>query len=183
MAWLRRWLGDGDSLKGVSMHCLLSGSPRGEHVSWGGTEGPVGGVPKSWLPWGLWGWMRSCKGDTTSQAENLAPVKVYWTPFRPALFTVASCSLQVALAGWRVVVAARRPSSPALLVVQRRWEGGLKEGAGDRSSAPPGALPCLHKVCPRSRSPAAPHIRAAPDAGAAPSRPVLWPATWLVYAG
>lgn len=89
MAWLRHWLGVRDSPKGVPTHCLLSGSPRGEHVSWGGIEGPTGGVRKSWLPWGLWGWMRSCKGDTSSQAERLVRVKVYWAPFGPGLFTVA----------------------------------------------------------------------------------------------
>ena len=131
MAWLRRWLRGGDSLKGVPTHCLLSGSPRGEHVSWGGIEGPVGGVPKSWLPWGLWGWMRSCKGGTSSQAEKLAPVKVYWTLFGPGLFTVASCSLQVALAGWSVLVAARCPSSPSSVGCSEKV-GGWVEGRGWR---------------------------------------------------
>lgn len=163
MAWLRRWLGVGDSPKGVPTHCLQSGSPRGEHLSWGGIEGPTGGVRKSGLPWGLWGWMRSCKGDTSSQAEKLVPVNVYWTPFGPGLFTVARLQPAGGAGGLQRPCSCSPPLLPSRSSVGcSEKAGGWVEGRGWRliispthlgPSPSPQSLPEIpQSSCPTDRS-------------------------------
>lgn len=144
-------LGVGDSPQGVPTRCSLSGSPGGGPVSWGGSECPIGEVCKSWLPWGLWGWTRSCDRDTSSQAEKLAPVKFYWTPFQPG-----------ALHSCRAACTPLSPGRSSVHLPEGRREGGQKEGAGDRSSAPgvgPSLSPQNRPKGPQSSRPTNPSCR------------------------
>lgn len=136
------------------------------------------------MPWVLWGWIRSCKGDTSSQAEKLVRVKVYWTLFVPGLFTVASLQPAGGAGGLQRPCSCPPPLLPSRSSVGCSEKvGGWVEGRGWRliispthlgPSPSPQSLPEIpQSSCPTDRS--------CPALGA-PSRPVLWPATCLVCA-